>query len=299
MSGLFLRYSLTLLVALLVFAAPASAALRVVATTNSLGMLAAEIGGEQVQVRVLAPADRDVHYLDARPSYMAALRRADLLLEMGAGLEEGWLPAAVQGAANPAINRGRPGRLRAADHLELRQSITTKGPHTGHVHAEGNPHFNADPARMAQLAGVVGQRLAQLQPEHAERFSHAATRLAEQLLAEAGRLAGEAPQGRAFVAYHEDLDYLEEWLPVRVVGYLEPLPGIPPTARHLTQLTSRLEAEQGVVLFAVFQPDRGARFLQERIGWPGRAVPLEPREPTLDSYLALLRYWAQALSADL
>jgi zinc/manganese transport system substrate-binding protein len=85
---------------------------------------------------------------------------------------------------------------------------------------------------------------------------------------------------------------------VRVVGYLEPLPGIPPTARHLTQLTSRLEAKQGVVLYALFQPDRGARFLQERIGWPGRAVPLEPREPTIESYLALLRDWAQALSGS-
>lgn len=297
MFGLSIRHVLVALFALLLVAGPATAELRVVATTNSLGMLANEVGGDQVQVRVLAPPDRDVHYLDARPSYMAALRRAHLLLEMGAGLEEGWLPAAVQGAANPAINQGRAGRLRAADHLELRQSVTAQGPHTGHVHAEGNPHFNADPRRMARLALLVGERLAQLQPEQAEGFKQRANVLAEQLLAEAERLAGEVPQGRSFVAYHEDLDYLEEWLPVQVVGYLEPLPGIPPTARHLNALTRRLDGQQGVVLYAVFQPERGARFLRDRIGWPGQAVALEPAEPTLESYLSLLRSWVQALGS--
>lgn len=283
--------ALALLLGLLM-AMPATAQLRIVATTSSLGMLAQGVGGDRVQVQVLAPADRDVHYLDARPSYMAAMRRADLLLEVGAGLEEGWLPAALSGAANPRINEGRPGHFRAAQHLQLRESITVTGPNRGHVHAEGNPHFTIDPLRMAALGRALAARLGQLDPAQASVFAEAADQLARQLEHEAAKLAEGVTPGQRFVAYHEDLDYLSEWLPVEIAGYLEPVPGVPPTARHLRELTARLQGTQGHVLYAVFQPERGARYLQEHLGWKAQALPLEPAEPTLESYLALMAQWA-------
>ncbi|SDU06048.1 metal ABC transporter substrate-binding protein [Halopseudomonas salegens] len=276
----------------------ASAEMRVVATTPSLGMLANAIGGDQVSVRVLAPADRDVHYLDARPSYMATMRRADLLLSVGAGLEEGWLPAALSGSANPGINQGRPGHFRAADFLRLRESITLDGPNMGHVHAEGNPHFTLDPRRMATLAVALAERMGQLQPTQATYFADQATRLAARLHSEADNLAASVTAGQRYVSYHEDLDYLSEWLPVEVVGYLEPVPGIPPTARHLRELTDSLAGTEGRVLFAVFQPERGGRYLQEQLGWSVHPLPLEPAEPTLDSYLSLLAQWTRVFIDD-
>lgn len=276
----------------LVMSMPATAQLRIVATTSSLGMLAHSVGGDRVQVQVLAPVDRDVHYLDARPSYMAAMRRADLLLEIGAGLEEGWLPAALRGSANPRINEGRPGHFRASDHLELRESITVSGPNRGHVHAEGNPHFTIDPLRMAVLGRALALRLGQIDPSHANAFAEAAHELARRLEQHASMLAAELTPGQRFVAYHEDLDYLSEWLPVEVAGYLEPVPGVPPTARHLRELTGRLQGTQGRALYAVFQPERGARYLQEHVGWKAHALPLDPAQPTLDSYLALMAQWA-------
>lgn len=269
--------------------------LNVVATTSSVGALAREIGAEAVSVRVLAPPDRDAHYLDARPSFMAALRRADLLLEMGAGLEEGWLPAAVRGAANPSINSGRPGRFIAAEFLHLRRSITMDEPGMGHVHAEGNPHFNSDPLRMAEVAVALGKRLAELMPERAEHFDTRARQTADQLVQRATELAAQLPE-RRIVVYHEDLDYLEEWLPVTVVGYLEPSPGVPPTARHLRRLVEELQNTEGNILHAVFQPDRGARFLEHHLGWPRAAVPLDPPiDAALDGYLELMATWVDAL----
>lgn len=280
----------------LLLAQSASAEMRVVATTPSLGMLANAVGGEHVNVRVLAPADRDVHYLDARPSYMAVMRRADLLLEVGAGLEEGWLPAALRGAANPAINEGRPGHFRAADFLELRESITVSGPNMGHVHADGNPHFTIDPLRMGQLGKALAQRMGELNPAQADNFVRAAENLAQQLEQRAAELASQVEPGQRYVAYHEDLDYLSEWLPVEVIGYLEPVPGIPPTARHLRELSERLQGTQGRVLYALFQPARGANFLRDQIGWSGHPLPLEPAEATLDSYLELMAQWAGAFA---
>ncbi len=284
------------LAALLLAPSQAVAGLNIVATTSSLGAIAREIGGDEAEVRVLAPPDRDAHYLDARPSFMAALRRADMLLELGAGLEEGWLPAAQRGASNRAINSGQPGHFRAADKVELRRSITMDGPNMGHVHEEGNPHFNADPLRMAELALALGARMGELRTDQADTFMERAERTAERLREHAEALAGQVEPDQRIVVYHEDLDYLEEWLPVEIVGYLEPAPGIPPTARHLRSLVSDLEGTEGTVLYAEFQPPRGAEFLERNLGWPTHAVPLDPpADSALEGYLDLMTTWAQSL----
>ncbi|WP_018873609.1 metal ABC transporter substrate-binding protein [Thioalkalivibrio sp. ALJ16] len=282
--------------ALILAPAQAAAGLNVVATTSTLGALAREIGGDQAEVRVLAPPDRDAHYLDARPSFMAALRRADMLLEIGAGLEEGWLPAAQRGASNRAINSGQPGHFRAADMIELRRSITMDGPNMGHVHEEGNPHFNTDPRRLAEIAIALGERMGQLHSDHADTFMERAERTANRLREHAEALADRVEPGQHIVVYHEDLDYLEEWLPVEIVGYLEPAPGIPPTARHLRSLVSDLEGTEGTVLYAEFQPPRGAEFLERNLGWPTHAVPLDPpADSGLEGYLELMTTWAESL----
>jgi zinc/manganese transport system substrate-binding protein len=293
--SMFRNLSIALLAALAWLLPPslsASQPLNVVATTPSLGMLARAVGGGDVVVRVLAPPDRDPHALDARPSFMAAARRAHLLLEVGAGLEEGWLPAVAAGAANPAIHEGRPGRFRAADGLTLRPSMTVDSPNVGHVHAEGNPHFNLDPLRMAELAVALGERLAELMPERAEQFRARAEAAAERLRAHAAALAARVAPGQGYVAYHEDLDYLQAWLPVEVLGYLEPVPGVPPAARHLRRLVDGLEGRQGRVLHAVYQPSRGGDFLERALGWPVHALALEPAvDAGLDDYLALMNTW--------
>lgn len=268
--------------------------LQVVATTPSLGVLVREIGGEYVQVRVLSPPDRDPHYLDARPSFMAALRRADLVVAIGAGLEEGWLPAALTGAANPKLNPGRLGHFVASDALTLRPSITVAGPNLGHVHPEGNPHFHIDPLRMAQLAKPLAQHLANFHPQRAPYFMDKAAHIAQRLQHEAHMLAAQTAPGQHFITYHEDFDYLEAWLPVRNVGYLEPIPGVPPTPRHLHQLIQNLgDKDPGVILHAVFQPAQGGEFLQRHLGWPRHSLVVEPPQTgNLDDYLAILHIWA-------
>ena len=268
---------------------------RVVATTSTLGMLVEEIGGDLVQVRVLAAPDRDAHHLDARPSFMAAVRRADLLIEMGAGLEEGWLPAVTANAANPRVNYGRPGHLRASDFTGLRPSITVEGPNSGHVHEEGNPHFNIDPYRMARIAQVIGRRLGFFFPDQADELEARAEALGQQLRDHAQALAEQVKPDQQFIVYHEDLDYLEAWLPVKSVGYLEPIPGLPPTSAHLRQLVRHFEGQQGRVLYASYQPSRGARFLEQHLGWAGFALPLDPPLGSgLQGYLDLMTQWAEA-----
>ncbi|ADH87299.1 metal ABC transporter substrate-binding protein [Desulfurivibrio alkaliphilus] len=285
--------AMLLVSALLLTSTTWASSFRVVTTTSTLGMLAEEIGGDLVQVRVLAAPDRDAHDLDARPSFMAAVRRADLLIEMGAGLEEGWLPAVTGNAANPGVNVGRSGHLRASDFTDLRPSITVDGPNAGHVHDEGNPHFNVDPYRMARVAHAIGQRLGLFFPEQAEELEARAEALGRQLRDHAEALADRIKPNQQFIVYHEDLDYLEEWLPVKSVGYLEPIPGLPPTSAHLRRLVRQFEAQQGRILYASHQPERGARFLEQQLGWPKFALPLEPPiGEGLAGYLQLMNQWA-------
>lgn len=287
--------ALVLLASLLLATASWAGSFRVVTTTSTLGMLAEEIGGDLVQVRVLAAPDRDAHDLDARPSFMAAVRRADLLIEMGAGLEEGWLPAVTGNAANPAVNYGRPGHLRASDFTDLRPSITVDGPNAGHVHEEGNPHFNLDPYRVARVAQVIGRRLGFFFPEQANELEDRAEAIGQELIEKALCLAGKLETNQVYIVYHEDLDYLEEWLPVKAVGYLEPIPGLPPTSSHLRGLVTEFSGQEGRVLHANYQSSRGARFLEEHLGWPGFALPLEPPVGSgLEGYKELMTQWAAA-----
>ena len=276
----------------------AMANINVVASTSSMGMLATTIGGEQVRVTVLAPPDRDAHFLQARPSMMAALRRADLLVAVGAELEVGWLPAALQGAGNPQINPGQPGYFEAAAQVSL---IDVGGPadrSLGDVHPAGNPHVNLDPARMAQVAKALAGRLGSLDPANAADYSARALAFAEQVEARLPQWQQRAEAAPGVVLYHKDGNYLMQALGVAIHGYVEAIPGIPPTARQLKALIDRLQDQQGIVLQADYQPDRGARFVANELGWPHQALPVEPPlDADAAAWFALIDAWVEAVAS--
>jgi len=275
----------------------AQAQLSVVATTESMGMLARVVGGEQVRVTVLAPPDRDAHDLVARPSMMAALRRADLLLAVGSGLEEGWLPAAVRGAANPRIDPGRRGYLAATDQVDLIGTGVAADRALGHVHPEGNPHLQLDPLRMAQVAQALARRLGELTDAPQEQFLERAGDFDRQVSARLEDWRALVRDAPGMLAYHEDVDYLSEWLGIRILGYIEPLPGVPPTASHLRSLAQRLSGTEGVIVHANYQPARGPQFMGETLGWPVYAMPMEPPAGADGGqYLDMLDLWVRTLA---
>ena len=283
---------------LLTLSSVATASLNVVVTTSSMGMLARTVGGDTVRVSVLAPPDRDAHFLQARPSMMAALRRADLLVAVGAELEVGWLPAALQGASNPQINPGQPGYFEAAAQVSL---IDVGGPadrSLGDVHPVGNPHVNLDPARMAEVAKALAGRLGSLDPANAADYSARAQALAEQIEARLPQWQQRAEVAPGVVLYHKDGNYLMQALGVAIHGYVEAIPGIPPTARQLKALIDRLQGQPGIVLQADYQPDRGARFVANELGWPHQALPVEPPlDADAEAWFALIDAWVEAVAS--
>ena len=275
----------------------AMAQLKVVATTTSMAMLAREVGGERVSVTALAPPDRDAHYLAAKPGMIRDLRRADLVVAVGADLEVGWLPAAIRNAANPAIQPGKPGYFEATAHVPLRDAGQAADRSQGDVHPAGNPHVQLDPIRMGRIAGVLADRLGQIDGggqaafrENAEAFAaHLARRVEEWQ-----RMTRNAPGA---LLYHKDMDYLMERLGVPILGYVEPLPGVPPTARHISSLVDRLQDRgNGVILHRSFDSVDAVRRLGDTLGWPATALPVDPPlGADRAAYVALLERYVDAL----
>jgi zinc/manganese transport system substrate-binding protein len=290
------------LLSLLIMLAMAVAAghareLKIVASSSSTGALVREVSGEQVQLTILAPPDRDLHYLQARPGMMRALRSADLVTSLGADLEIGWLPVAIQQSANPAILPGQPGYFEAAAHVSLQDAHGRADRALGDVHPLGNPHVNMDPERMATVASMLARRLATLDPENAatyiQRADAFAARVARQMEAWRARVDPEL----SVVLYHRDAKYLLDLFGIPLLGLLEPVPGVPPTGAHIRTLSETLSGAHGVILYAPYQPDNPPQKLARVAGWRTVKLPLEPPlDADGDCYLAHIGRWIDALS---
>lgn len=278
----------------------ATAEVRVAATVPNVGLLARVVGGDAVEVTVMAPPDRDPHYLEARPNMMAALRNADLLVAVGADLEIGWLPAALRGAGNRDVQTGTRGYFEAAAQVERIETDVAADRSGGDVHPMGNPHVYMDPVRMADIAEALAERLGRLDPDNAEQFRANAERFAEgvdERMAEWQSRAADAPGA---VLYHKDINYLMKRLEVPILGYLEPLPGVPPTASHLRELVSDLEGREGITLLTDFQSGQGADFLERELGWSTRQMPNQVAMDAdqMSDYFDMIDSWVGAIARE-
>ncbi|MDZ7752777.1 MAG: metal ABC transporter substrate-binding protein [Gammaproteobacteria bacterium] len=277
----------------------AQAALDVVATSTSTGALVREVAGDHAKVTVLAPPDRDLHYLQARPTMMRALRSADLVVALGADMEVGWLPPAIRQAANPAILPGRAGYFEAAAQVER---LDVGGPADrarGDVHPVGNPHVNMDPVRMARVALALADRLAELDPDHGGVYRERAAAFEDKVQARMEEWQRRTAGTPGVVSFHKDVVYLLDRFGVPHLGTLEPVPGVPPSASHLRELTDRLAGRDGVILYATYQPQQAADVLAQALGWSTMRLPLEPpMGADGEAYLDHMERWVDALATD-
>lgn len=275
----------------------AQAALKVVTTTPAMAALARAVGGEHVQVSTLVGNDRDAHMLQVKPSMMRAVRDADLVVAVGADLEAGWLPEVLASAGNPRVQTGRPGHFEAAMQVERLPDPPSSG-FSAHLHRYGNPHINLDPLRMAQAGEALARTLAGLDTAHADDFHRqaAAFRAAVEARLPVWRESLKGAQGA--VLYHRDAVYLLDRFGLKLLGTLEPVPGVPPTANHLRELAAQLQGQKGVIVQAPWHAPDGPRQLSELTGLPIRILPLDPpADADGQAYLRLIDAWVEALAA--
>ncbi len=239
----------------------ALARLRVVATTEDLAYFARMIGGDEAEVQSILKGYQDPHFAAARPSYMVAVSRADLVLAVGLDLEIGWLPLILQGARNPDVMPGNPGFLDCSQFIapiEVPPAGSDRS--KGDLHPKGNPHYWLDPDRALAVARGIAARMEQRDPAGAPRFRQGLTRL-EAEIAQArdevqALLRGVDPP--PLVTYHVTFSYFFERFGLRPTAYIEPKPGIPPTPGHVADLNDTLSRLPHPPLFLVepyYDPD--------------------------------------------
>lgn len=253
----------------------------------------------QATLHVATHARQDPHHIEARPALIAQLRNADAAICTGASLESGWLPTLQQRAGNARVQDGVTGMFYAASAVTLIDARPGAGlnPFAGDVHAEGNPHFHADPRRLAEVATAWSDRLQGLFPEQAaamvQRHVAFQARWREQVAAWEQRAT--PLRGKTVAAQHGGHAYLWRWLGIEQVADLEPRPGLAPSPRHLQDLLDRLRPRPpAAIVITSYQDPRAARWLAGQLG----AVPVLQLPATVEDPFgagALDRWWEWTL----
>ncbi|HWP70391.1 MAG TPA: metal ABC transporter substrate-binding protein [Gemmatimonadaceae bacterium] len=248
---------------------PPPARLSVVATTPDLAALAKEIGGDAVDVKALAKPTEDPHFVDAKPSHIVTLNRADVLIEGGAELELGWLPPLLESARNSRISAGAPGRVVASKGIKMLEVPTTFDRSKGDVHALGNPHFLIDPLNAKIVAADIAEHLSQVQPQSADAFKANLQRFNTAIDAKLAEWEKQLSpyHGAKIVTYHKDFGYFAERFGLEIAETLEPKPGIAPSPSHLAQVISTMRNDKvRVVLVQPYQNRKTAETVARQTG---------------------------------
>lgn len=252
------------------------AALKVFACEPEWAALARELGGPNVEVYAATTALQDPHRIEARPSLIAQMRRADLVVCSGAELEAGWLPVLLRDAGNAQVQPGRPGYFEAARYVALRDKPATVDRSMGDVHAAGNPHIHTDPHNVARVGAALAARLAELDPAGAAAYQARWHDFSARWTAAIARWEARAAplKGMPVAVQHTSFSYLVAWLGLRELATLEPKPGVDPSVAHLARVAAQLQAAPPrAVLRAAYQSPRPADWLAERLGVPALTLP--------------------------
>jgi len=226
--------------------AQAQGKLNIVASTEDLASIASEVGGDKIAVEAIAKGYQDPHFVEAKPSFILRLQRADLLIVVGRELEIGWLPPLITQSRNAKVQVGASGYLDAslqAKILDLPTGQVTRA--MGDVHPLGNPHYWLDPENGKIVAKSIAAKLGELRPNDRAYFDQRLADFTSRIDASEKRwLAQLEPyKGVKVVTYHRSYPNFAERFGLDVIGYVEPRPGIPPTPQHTLDLIAEMKRQ--------------------------------------------------------
>jgi len=265
-----MRKRITTILCLTAFAASGWAAqLQIITTTPDFADIARRLAGDRASVEALAKGFQNPHFVEAKPSLIVKLMKADMFIQTGLELESGWAPLLLQGSRNRRVMPGGSGFIDASTAITPREVPANVSRSEGDVHPQGNPHYMADPENAAPVARLIADRLIALDPSGKSAYEANLKAFNEDL---AKRLpawtAAMAPlHGAPYVSYHRDWNYFAHRYGLVSVGEIEPKPGIPPTASHTAELIGTMKA--GKVRFILTDPwfeARTGEFLAKETG---------------------------------
>lgn len=236
-------YRITAVLLVLFLPAQAKAQLNIVATIPALAQIAKAVAGDDGKVISLAKVGQDPHFVPGKPTLARHLARADLLVSVGLALESGWLPPLVSLSRNTNIKLGGDGYFAGSYFIQVIGHHGKTDRSMGDIHPEGNPHWWLDPIRVIDVAHALAQRMAALDPEHAEAYAHRASVFAAQLQSLVDVWTPQLKQSPNIVTYHDSYRYLAQRFNIKVVGFIEPKPGIEASTRHLDALLELMKTK--------------------------------------------------------
>ena len=314
--------------------------LKACATVPDLGSLVQEIGGEQVMLTVFAKGTENAHFVVPKPSFIKALSTCDVYVQIGLDLEIGWAPPLLQNARNGAILPGGQGHIDASTAIApLEVPSVPVDRSMGDIHPSGNPHYLLDPINGLRVARLLRDRLSALRPANApyfaERYADFRRRLGVALVGQAladaydfekltvlarhgrldsflksqgqeallgGWLGSLRPHaGNKLVGDHNAWVYFAGLFGFDMVAYLEPLPGMLPTTKHMGAVIELMKTNRvKAILTAAYYDPRYAQFVSENSG--ATVVPMAEQgdsRPGTAHYLDMVDYNVKQLSAAL
>jgi len=273
------KYCLAVLIAL--FSNTVYAQLNIFACEPEWASLTRTLAGNNAKVYSATNALQDPHYIQARPSLIAKVARADMLVCTGAELEVGWLPLLLRKSGNSHIQSNQPGYFMAADQVALLEKPTVLDRSLGDIHAAGNPHIQFDPYRIQQVANALTLALMNVDPTNSADYQKNLKQFTDDW--HKATIGWERKfqnlKDQKIVAGHNSWIYLEQWLGLERVAELEPKPGIPASSSYLAKVLSKLQQQPAnMILHAENQNDKAVLWLAEKTGLRVVYLPFSPSD---------------------
>ncbi len=282
------RYLLTFLMVLLL-TTPALAKVNVVATLPFIGNIAKEIGRDKLNVTTLVKPSQDPHYAEAKPSMILAARKADIIMYNGLDLEIGYLPRIIESSNNPKIQPGKIGNFDCSQFVSVIEKPTSVDRSMGDVHPLGNPHYLFSPKNILKVAEGIAEVLSQLDASNAAFYKSNLQLFREHLIAKEKQWGSRPLRGKKFVAYHRLFEYLAREFGFQIIAYVEPKPGIPPSAGYLTELVELIKrSKPNAILATEANGKKESEALGQRTGMKVITLPHDVGNPGAQDWFNLM-----------
>jgi zinc/manganese transport system substrate-binding protein len=272
-----------------ILATPVFAEVKVVATLPWIGSIAKEIGKDKIDVTTLVKPSQDPHYAEAKPSMILAARKADIIMYNGLDLEIGYLPRIIESSNNPKIQPGKIGNLDCSQFVSVIEKPTSVDRSMGDVHPLGNPHYLFSPKNILKVAEGIAAVISELDAGNAAFYKNNLQSFRERLIAKEKQWSSRPLRGKKFVAYHRLFEYLARELGFQIIAYVEPKPGIPPSAGYLAELMELIKrSKPNAILATEANGKKESEALGRKTGMKVIILPHDVGNPGAQDWFSLM-----------
>lgn len=223
-----------------------SAKTKVVTSSSDLAAIAKEIGGDLIEVKSIASGKKNLHYIEILPSYMLKVSKADIYLKIGLS-HDYWADNIIDGARNNDLLI-----VDCSNGVDVLEKPTGKiDASMGDIHAEGNPHYWLNPDNGHVIAENIYEALIKSDPDNQSDYQNNYNSFNKKLdsAISVWQTQSATIPHREIVTYHNSWPYFARAFNLNIVGFIEPKPGIEPTASHSAELIKLIKQRKVTLIF--------------------------------------------------